>query len=70
MSLSVGRTKLVTALKDLRVRWDRVRSLWDDPVAKDFEAKFLEPLEGKVRSGVSAMENMYELVLKARRDCE
>ena len=70
MSLSVGRTKLVTALKDLRVRWDTVRTLWDDPVARDFELKFLEPLEGKVRSGVSAMENMYEMVLKARKDCE
>ena len=70
MSLSVGRTKLLTSLKDLRARWDKVRRHWDDPVARKFEEEFLAPLEGKARAGVSAMENMYEIIVKARKDCE
>lgn len=70
MSLSVGRTKLLTSLKDLRARWDRVRMKWDDPMSKEFQQQFLDPLEGKVRSGVSAMEHMYDIVLQARRDCQ
>ena len=69
MSLSVGRAKLLTALKDLRARWDRVHMKWDDPVSREFEKEFLDPLEGKVRSGVSAMENIYEIILQARSDC-
>jgi hypothetical protein len=70
MSLSVGRAKLLTALKELRTRWDRVRRTWDDPVSREFEKEFIEPLDGKVRAGVSAMENMYELIIQARKDCE
>jgi hypothetical protein len=70
MSLSVGRAKLLTALKELRTRWERVRARWDDPVSRDFEKEFILPLDGKVRAGVSAMENMYDIVLQARRDCE
>jgi len=69
MSLSVGRTKLLTALKTLHVRWDRTRRHWNDRVAKDFEKQFIAPLEGKVRNGVSAMEHMYQLVEEAKRDC-
>ena len=69
MSLSVGRAKLLSALKDLRTRWDRVHMKWDDPVSRQFEKEFLEPLEGKVRAGVSAMENINEIIHQARNDC-
>jgi hypothetical protein len=69
MSLSTGRSKLMTSLKELRLRWDRVRTRWDDPVSRDFEKEFVAPLDGKVRSAVSAIEQMYEVVSKARRDC-
>ena len=70
MSLATGRMKLVSALKDLRGRWDRVRVRWNDPVAMAFEKQFLANLDGKVRSGAAAMEQMQELVAQARRECE
>lgn len=70
MSISTGRTKLVTSLKELHARWDRLSRIWDDPVSRDFAQEFIAPLDGKVRSGVSAMEQMYELLVKAKRDCE
>ena len=70
MSLSVGRSKLMTALKDLRARWDKVQTHWDDQMSKDFTDEFIAPLEGSVRSAVSAMEAMYEIVQKARKECE
>ena len=69
MSLTVGRTKVLTSLKDLRARWEKVRTQWDDPVAREFQKQFLDPLEGKARATVSAMEHMGDLVYKAKRDC-
>jgi hypothetical protein len=69
MSLSTSRSKLVSSLKDLHSRWDRVRMQWEDKVAKDFEDEFLGPLDGKVRGGVSAIEHMNELMMRARREC-
>ena len=69
MSLSSSRTKLVTGIKELHARWDRVRHHWDDEVAKSFEAEYISTLDGKVRSGVSAIEDMHELISRARREC-
>ena len=34
MSLAVGRSKLVGALKDLMVKWDRTKESWDDPMSR------------------------------------
>ena len=70
MSLATGRTKLVTSLKALHARWSHVRTGWDDRVRAEFEAEFIEPLEGKVRSGANAMETMNELLARARHDCQ
>ncbi len=65
-----GPMKLVSALKELHGRWDRVRTRWNDPVAKAFEKEFLASLDGRVRTGAAAMEQMRELVEQARRECE
>jgi hypothetical protein len=70
VSLTVARTKLMTSLKDLHARWDKVRRAWDDPVVKKFEATYIDPLEGEVRSAITAMEHIHEQLVKARRDCE
>ena len=70
MSLNTGRMKLVSSLKELHGRWDRVRTRWNDPVAKAFEKEYIASLDGKVWSGASAMEQMRELVAQARRECE
>jgi len=70
MSVSVGRAKLMTALKTLHTRWKRARTDWNDRVAVDFENEFIEPLEQKIRRGIAAMENIREVLDRARRDCE
>ena len=70
MSLNVARSKLMTSLKELHQRWDRVRMSWDDPVAREFEKKHIEPLDGQTRSAVSAIENMTQIVGRARAECD
>lgn len=70
MSLATGRAKLVASLKDLHARWDRIGTRWNDPVSRDFAEEFIAPLENKVRAGTNAMETMFEMLAKARRDCE
>jgi len=69
MSLATARSKLVSNLKELLTRWDRVRTYWDDPVSRNFEKEYLAPLDSKVRAGVSAMEHMHELLDRAKREC-
>ncbi len=70
MSLAVGRAKLVGALKELMVKWDRTKETWDDPMSRAMEDRVLNPLEPKIRSAAIAMEKMGESLARARRDCE
>ncbi len=70
MSLATGRTNLIGAMKTLQQKWEKVRIPWNDPVALEFEREFVAPLEGHVRSSVNAMEQMYEVLSRVRRDCE
>ena len=70
MSLAVGRSKLVGALKDLMVKWDRTKESWDDPMSRSLQERALNPLEPKVRAAATAMEKMAEILARARRDCE
>jgi hypothetical protein len=69
MSLTVGRAKLVQALKDLEMRWEKTRFQWDDAMSDDIGKMVVEPLEPRVRATVSAMEKMFEVLSRARREC-
>jgi hypothetical protein len=69
VSLTVGKTKLVQSLKDLMMRWEKTKANWDDPMSADLERTVLEPLEPKVRSAVTAMEKMGEMLARAKREC-
>jgi hypothetical protein len=69
MSLATSRARLQGALKELRARWDEARARWDDPMSRDFEKRYLDPLEPTVRNTISAMEKMDAILAQARRDC-
>jgi hypothetical protein len=69
MSMGVSRARLAAALKQLRVHWDLVKAKWDDPVSAEFDKRFLQTLEPKVRAAAAAMEKMERVLAKARHDC-
>jgi len=69
VSLGSARTRLKTSLKELQVRWDQVRARWDDVQSRDFEKTFLEPMEPRIRSAMTAMEKMEGILARVRRDC-
>ena len=69
MSLTAARGQLHRGLIDLMRHWSRTRETWDDAVAASFEKQFLEPLEPATRSAMDAMEEMADLLAKARREC-
>ncbi|MCA9286390.1 MAG: hypothetical protein KDA22_14285 [Phycisphaerales bacterium] len=70
MSVTVSRARLFGALKELRIRWRRIKDSWDDPASRHFEESVIEPLEPRVRSAVSALEKMGQILIVVRRDCE
>ncbi len=69
MSLATSRARLPGALKELRAHWDQARTKWDDPMSREFEKRYLAPLEPMVRNTISAMDKMDTILAQARRDC-
>ena len=69
MSVRAGRTKLLGMMKDLQVKWEMTKSDWNDPMSRELEKSCMEPLERRIRSAVGAMEQMGEVLEKARREC-
>ena len=70
MSVGMSRTRLNGALKELRIRWDLAKAKWDDPQSRDFESRYLRPLEPTIRNAVTAMETMETILAAVKRDCE
>lgn len=60
MSVSGGRVKVQVALKDLMAKWDLVRQYWNDDIARHFQEVTLDPLDGQIRSALTAMDKMRE----------
>lgn len=70
MSVRTGQARLKEAARALGVAWDPVRRAWDDKVRRDFEREFLSRLPSIVDGASQAMDEMAELLQRARRDCE
>lgn len=69
MSVTGGRIKAQVALKDLLTKWDQVREHWNDDVAIQFQESTLDPLEGQVRSAMTAMDKMREIMHRIKVEC-
>lgn len=70
MSSKVAQANITDAVKDLRFRWERTRTEWDDAASKRFEKDVLAPLEPMVVAAIKALEHVNELMIQVRRECE
>jgi hypothetical protein len=69
MSVSGGRAKVTIALKDLMTKWTRVHEHWHDDVSRAFDERTLQPLEGQVRTAMTAMDKMREVLHRVKSEC-
>jgi hypothetical protein len=70
VSLTAGYLELNSALKDLRVRWEDTKVVWNDAVRRDFEENHWQPLEGCVVSTLRAIDRLAPVLIKLRQECE
>jgi len=69
MSAIDSRAKLVQATKKLMLDWYHVKELWRDENCREFEKRYVEPLEASIRTASLAMERMGAMLDKAEHDC-
>ncbi len=70
MGVYEGRGTLNKALKQLQLRWGEAKMSWDDPRSREFEERFLHPVEMDMRNAVGAMDQMAVLLSRIRSECE
>jgi len=70
MGVYEGRGTLSKAVKLLENRWHEAKMSWDDPRAREFEERFLMPLNMDLRNAVTAMDQIAILLTRIRAECE
>ena len=69
MSLSVGKTKLDSAMRDLMAAWNKAGDHWNDALREDFNAQHLAPLHPRVKAAIDAMDKMSSMTDRAKQAC-
>jgi hypothetical protein len=70
MGLYEGRGNLNKGFKDLTLRWQATRQDWDDSVSEEFEKTYIEPIEMALRTAISAMDQVAQVLSRVDRDCK
>lgn len=70
MSLMVAQKRLYEARLSIEGSWRAVEDRWRDSAAERFRAEHLDEIEPALRSAMSAMGRMQEVLERARAECE
>jgi hypothetical protein len=70
MSLQAGRTRLVTATKDLMLNWEQTRQHWRDTRSEEFERSYLAALLPAVERAAGAIGELGVVLARIRHECE
>ncbi len=70
MSLMESKGALSKATKELIARWMDVKGIWSDAQSAEFEKTYISLIEQDVRSALTAMDRMDQVLGKLESDCE
>ena len=70
MSISANGKLVMSATKELWLRWQETRSSWQDSKSGEFEQRYLLELQGGVDRALPVFADLDKLIAKVRSDCE
>lgn len=68
--LHSGASKLDLAFESLRLADAEATHHWDDNTHREFQEKYLEPLQPRLKKAVEAIQHLAEVLAKAQRECD
>ncbi len=69
MSASGSRAKLMQAAKKLKADWEQAQEAWRDENCRQFDKKYMAPLESSIHAAALALERMEAMLDGAQQDC-
>jgi len=70
MSAAGSKSRLISAARELALKWEETANCWRDEKSQDFQRKYLQELMVDVDKAVAVIEKLDELLKKVRSDCE
>ena len=67
--LSSASLQIQRATKHLQQRWYETQEAWNDPVSREFQANYLDPILPELRITMSAAAELSELLERAEQFC-
>lgn len=67
--IGAGAGRLQDATKQILLRWDDTKEVWDDKRRADFEKTYLEPLEPQVRQTLDKLRRLSQVFNQAYQEC-
>jgi hypothetical protein len=64
-----GGGQLTKAMKSLIILWEETKTSWDDVKQRQFEERYIVPLQSDLRNALTAMGTMSALLARIRREC-
>ncbi|MCL5280380.1 MAG: hypothetical protein M1376_10790 [Planctomycetes bacterium] len=69
MSTIASRAKLIQAAQNLMREWQHVQEAWRDDNCRQFDKKYMAPLDSSIRAAAGALERMDAILDSAEKDC-
>lgn len=69
MSTIESRAKLIQAAKKLMADWQQAQEAWHDDNCRQFDKKYMSPLESSIHAAAMAMERVETILESAQQDC-
>jgi hypothetical protein len=64
-----SRARLIQAAKKLMADWEQVQEAWRDDNCRQFDKRYMTPLQASIRAAALALERMETTLEGAQQDC-
>jgi hypothetical protein len=70
MNISANGKLVMSATKELWLRWEETKNHWQDARSAEFEQRYLLELQSSVDRALPVFVDLDKLISKIRSDCE
>jgi hypothetical protein len=70
MSISANGKLVMSATKELWLRWEETKNHWQDAKSHEFEQRYLLELQSHVDRALPIFSDLDKLISRIRSDCE
>ena len=67
--LAAGAGRLQDATKNIHLRWEQTKEVWNDARRAEFDTKYMEPLDPQVRMTLDKLRRLAQVFHQAGQEC-